>query len=100
MQLPKLDKAAYLNAEIRDWQNYNLLPGAVNLYFEGTYLGQSFLNVEQASDTLSVSLGRDKAIVIDRVKRQDFTKKQFLSSNKTERNGFDISVKNNKKQAI
>ncbi|MFY7665754.1 DUF4139 domain-containing protein, partial [Flavobacterium sp.] len=75
--VPKLDKAAYLNAEIRDWQNYNLLPGAVNLYFEGTYLGQSFLNVEQASDTLSVSLGRDKAIVIDRVKRQDFTKKQF-----------------------
>ena len=49
---PKLDADAYLTAKIVDWQELNLLPGEANLFFEGTYLGNSSLDVMNASDTL------------------------------------------------
>src|SRR6185295_13119182 len=54
---PKPDANAYLTAKIIDWQELNLLPGEANLFFEGTYLGNSLLDVINANDTLKLSLG-------------------------------------------
>lgn len=97
---PKLDKDAFLTAKIPDWEDYNLLPGQMNLYFEGTYLGNSMLNPASISDTLVLSLGRDKSVVVERTRVKDFSKKVFLSDKKIEMRGWDITVKNKKKQLI
>ena len=70
---PKLDREAFLLARITGWENYNLLSGEINLFFEGTYVGKSHLNVRNTNDTLDLSLGRDKGIVVTRVKMKDFT---------------------------
>ena len=43
----------------------------VKMYFEETYLGDSYLNVNN-QDTLSISLGRDKGVVVSRNKMTDF----------------------------
>ncbi|NBA87975.1 mucoidy inhibitor MuiA family protein [Emticicia sp. CRIBPO] len=97
---PKLEKEAFLTAKVTDWQEFNLLEGEVNLFFEGAYLGKSVLDVRNAGDTLNISLGRDKGIVVERKKLKDFTKKQFMSNYKTESRGYEIIVRNNKKQAV
>lgn len=98
--VPKLEKAAYLTAKITDWQELNLLDGEINLFFEGAFLGKSILDVHHASDTLNISLGKDKSIVVDRKKLKEFSSKQFLSSYKTENRAYEISVRNNKSQSI
>jgi TonB-dependent SusC/RagA subfamily outer membrane receptor len=41
--VPKLDKDAYLVAEITGWEKLNLLPGEANIILEGTYVGKSLL---------------------------------------------------------
>mgnify|MGYP000459926682 CR=1 FL=1 len=60
-----MDLSAYLTARIPDWEDYNLISGEVNLYFEGTYLGKTVLDVNNVNDTLDISLGKDKNIVIN-----------------------------------
>ena len=52
------------------------------------------------TDTLNISLGRDKNIVIGRTKQDTFTKRQFVGVNKVESRGFEILVRNKKSQAI
>ena len=97
---PKIESDAFLTAKIVDWQELNLLPGEANLFFEGTFLGKSLLDVENAGDTLNISLGKDKGVAVKRTLLKDFSSKRFIGSNKTDTRQYEIVVRNNKQQAI
>jgi hypothetical protein len=97
---PKLDASAYLTAKVIDWQDLNLLPGEANLFFEGTYLGSSLLDVMNAGDTLNLSLGKDKGVIVKRTLMKEYSSKKFLGSNKTDSRQYEILVRNNKQQPI
>ncbi len=97
---PKLDKAVFLSAGITGWEAFNLMDGQANLYFEGTYVGSTYLDTKNASDTMSISLGRDKAISINREKVKDFSATQMLSSQRKDTRTWEITVRNNKAQKI
>jgi uncharacterized protein (TIGR02231 family) len=98
--VPKLEKAAFLIARVADWGEYNLLEGEANLYFESTYIGKSILDVRFLTDTLNISLGRDKNVLVSRQKVKSQTSRQFIGKETVEKRQFEIKVKNNKKQAI
>lgn len=98
--VPKLEEAAYLSANIVDWSQYNLLSGEVNLYFENTYLGKSQLDNTIPSDTLQVSLGRDRNVQIERVAIDNSRKRTFISNKQVEQRAYRIKVRNSKAQAI
>lgn len=93
---PKLEPDAFLTAKVVDWQELNLLPGEANLFFEGTFLGKSMLDVTKAGDTLNISLGKDKAIVVKRTLLKDYSSKRFIGSNKTDTRQYEIIIRNNK----
>jgi uncharacterized protein (TIGR02231 family) len=97
---PKLDREAFLVARITGWEDLNLLSGEINLFFEGTYVGKSSLNLRNTTDTLDLSLGRDKGIVVTRVKMKDFTEQKAIGSNIRETRAWEITVRNSKKQAL
>ena len=98
--VPKIDKDVFLIANVSNWEQYNLLEGEANLFFEGTYVGKTLLDVRYATDTLQISLGRDKNINVKREKIKEFTTKRFIGSKKEESRGWDIDIKNNKSQQI
>jgi uncharacterized protein (TIGR02231 family) len=98
--IPKLSALAYLTGNITDWAEQNLIGGEATLYFENTFVGKSYLNVNQLKDTLTVSLGTDNSILVKREKRQDFTSRKVLGSNKTETYSFLITIRNNKTNPI
>ncbi|HEY0271679.1 MAG TPA: DUF4139 domain-containing protein, partial [Chitinophaga sp.] len=93
---PRLDKAAYLTAGIINWEDLNLLEGEASIYFEGTYLGRSLLNLQNTGDTLNLSLGVDKQVVVNRTLQKEYSKKQFLANNNTAERAYELRVKNNK----
>ncbi|MEO8117116.1 MAG: mucoidy inhibitor MuiA family protein, partial [Bacteroidota bacterium] len=95
--IPKIDPSAFLNAKITNWQDYDLQSGEASLYFEGTYLGKTYLDLSDATDTLTVSLGKDNGIKISRKPVKEFTAKKWIGSNQTDTRTFDISIRNNKK---
>jgi uncharacterized protein (TIGR02231 family) len=96
---PRLEKEAFLMAEIVDYSKYNLLNGEANIIFEGMYVGKTTINTNQTSDTLSLSMGRDKKISIKREKVVDKSGTKLLSSRKEQTFTYDITVRNNKKEA-
>jgi uncharacterized protein (TIGR02231 family) len=98
--VPKLDKDAFLIARIINWDQYNLLEGEANLYFEDGFVGRSILDARALTDTLDISLGRDKNIVIGRTKVDTFSKRRFAGANTIETRQFEILVRNKKSQAI
>jgi hypothetical protein len=98
--VPKLDKDAYLLAEVSEWEKLNLLPGNANIIFEGTYVGKTFIDPNATADTLNLTLGRDKRVVIKREKLADFSSVKFLGSNKLQKLTYELTVKNNKKDAV
>ena len=97
---PKVAAEAYLTARVTDWQELNLLPGEANLFFEGTFLGKSLLDVANAGDTLNLSLGKDKGVVVKRTLLKEYSQKKFLGSNRTDSRQYEITVRNNKSQPI
>ena len=98
--IPKLDKDAFLLAEMADWSKYSLLEGESNLYFEDGFVGRSILNPAALQDTLQISMGRDRSLVMQREKVNQFSKKRTIGSNITESRGYEITLKNNKSQAV
>ena len=98
--VPKLDKDVYLLAEIADWGKLNLMPGEANIIFEGTYVGKSFIDPNSTNDTLNLTLGRDKRVVVKRDKLIDYSSAKFLGSNKLQKFTYQLTVKNTKKEAI
>jgi len=98
--VPKLDESAYLIARITDWDQYNLLEGEANLFFEDTYVGKSILDVRFVADTLDISLGKDRNVLVKRTKVVDFSRRRFIGSNKLESRTWKLEVRNQKAQAI
>lgn len=97
---PKLDRDAFLVAKIVNWQDYDLLNATAGIFYEGTFTGKTSLSANMATDTLDVSLGRDKSIMLERKKVQDYTSNQLIGSNRTVQRGWEISIRNNKKQPV
>ena len=98
--VPKLSLDAFLQARITGWEELNLLAGNVNVFFDGTFVGKSYMNPQSLSDTLDISLGNDKSIIVKRVKTKDKTGKIVLGSTKKMNMGWEISVRNTKSELI
>ncbi|RUA30872.1 MAG: hypothetical protein DSY76_02030 [Bacteroidetes bacterium] len=98
--IPKLSLDAFLQARITGWEELNLLAGDVNVFFNGTYVGKSYINPQNLSDTLDISLGKDQNIIVKRTKIKDKTGKIVLGSSKKMNVGWEISIRNNKSEKI
>lgn len=98
--IPKLDRDAFLVAQVIDWDQYKLLEGEANLYFEDAYVGRTVLEAKSLRDTLTISLGRDKSIVIGREKDQQYTRRRTIGSNAVDTRGFTIITRNKKSQSV
>jgi hypothetical protein len=98
--VPKVNKDAFLLANISDWEQYNLLEGEANIFFENTFIGKTILDVRYVSDTLNISLGRDKSVSVQREKVKEYTARKFLGSKTETTRDWKITVKNNKRQPV
>ena len=93
---PKYNCNVFLIANIQEWEKYNFLPGSANLFLEGTFVGTTFINPNATEDTMSLILGIDKSIVIEREKIKDFSRNAMLGGKKKVDMGIQITVKNKK----
>lgn len=101
LAVPKLSPDVYLTAALTDWESYDLISGELQLFFEGTFLGTSTLDVSNTTDTLSLSLGRDPGVIVLREKDLDYGRRGGVLSNKrVESRGYKISIRNTKDRPV
>jgi uncharacterized protein (TIGR02231 family) len=98
--VPKLDPDAFLMARVTDWEDMNLIAGAARVYFDNSYIGQSYINPRNTNDTLQLNLGRDKSIVTTRMKVKDKCKVKSFSDNHVSTMVYEIKVRNTKNTPI
>lgn len=94
--IPKLDPDAFLMARITDWEDMNLIAGSARVYFDNSYIGESYINPNNTNDTLQLNLGRDKSIIVTRTRVKDKTKDKIFSDNRVWTRTFDIAIRNTK----
>lgn len=98
--VPKLDRDVFLIARITDWEKYDLMQGQANIFMEGTFTGKTNLNPGTPGDTLLLSLGRDKSILVKRELVKDFSKTRLLGSDKTVERRVELTIRNTKKVPV
>lgn len=98
--VPKLSNEVFLSATISGVDDLNLLSGEATMFFEGAYLGKTLINMQNASDTLEVSLGADKGVTVKRTKQKQQNAQSFIGSNQRATRGFLIEVFNHKSQPV
>jgi uncharacterized protein (TIGR02231 family) len=92
--VPKLDRSAFVMAQVTGWEKLDLLVGGANVYFGGTLVGKTVLDPTAVQDTLLLSLGRDRNINVMRKLKDSETKTPLIGSNKTYTATYYIEVKN------
>lgn len=95
---PKLDTNAYLIAKVKNYGDYNILPGEANVVFEDMYVGKTYVNANANEDDLRLSLGKDQNISVTRTLINDKSGTKTLSSRKLQDFVYGISIRNNKKE--
>lgn len=99
--VPKVEPDAFLQVQLKDWEKLNLLPGKSNIFFEGSFVGQGYINIAEAKETLDLSLGRDKKIIVNRENEKQLTSKaEFFGNSVSQQYSFVTSVKNTRKEPI
>jgi len=93
--IPKIDPSVYLAAQVSGWEKLNLMSGESNIYFDGTFMGKSYLDVNSTKDTLSFSFGKDNKISVDRVRIKEKSKSRTIGSRQKFEVTWELKIKNN-----
>ena len=97
---PKIDPAVFLAAQVTGWEKLNLLSGESNIYFDGTYIGKSYIDVNSTKDTLSFSFGKDSKVIVERTKVKDKSSNKVLGSRQKYEVTWEIRMRNNGGAAV
>ncbi len=98
--IPKLDQQAYLIAELTDLADLQLVPATANIFFDGSYIGETYLNPSQLDDTINFSLGKDPNIIVRRTLMKNECKEKIVGSNKERTMSYNIEVRNLKSAEV
>ncbi len=98
--VPKICADAFLMGRVTGWEELNIIPGAARIYFDGGYVGETYLSNQSTNDTLDLNLGKDKSMVVTRKKVKDKTKIKNLENEKVETRSIEIVVRNTKNIAV
>jgi uncharacterized protein (TIGR02231 family) len=98
--VPKLDPGVYLVAQMTKLDELQLVPAKANIFFDGTYIGETYLDPTTMDDTLNLSLGKDPNIVVKRTLLKNQSKERIIQDKKERSFAYNIEVRNLKSSDI
>jgi uncharacterized protein (TIGR02231 family) len=98
--VPKLDHSVYLVAELSKLDELGLVPAKANIFTDGSYVGETYIDPTTIDDTLSLSLGKDPNIVTKRTLLKKESKDKILNDKMERTMKYTIEVKNLKATPI
>jgi len=92
--VPKMDKGVFLVAQMTKLDELQLVPARANIYFDGSYIGETYIDPTSMDDTLNLSLGKDPSIVVKRTLLKKDTKDKVIAEKRERSFAYSIEVKN------
>lgn len=98
--VPKMDKAAYLVAQISKLDELQLVPAKAAIFFDGSYIGETYIDPSSLSDTMNLSLGKDPNIIVKRTLLKQECKEKVVGNTIEKTFAYMIEIKNHKSSTI
>jgi len=98
--VPKLDNSVYLVAQLSKLDELGLVPAQANIFFDGSYVGETYIDPTTMEDTLNLSLGRDPNIIVKRLLVKKDSKEKIVGDKKERIMSYSIEIKNLKATSI
>ena len=76
------------------------MPAQAGVYFEGTYTGEAYVQTSADYDTLELSLGRDKRILVKRERVKDVSGAVLIGGKRERRFSYETTVQNLRKDSV
>jgi uncharacterized protein (TIGR02231 family) len=98
--VPKMDPGVYLVAQMTKLDELQLVPAMANIYFDGSYIGETYIDPTNMDDTLNLSLGKDPNILVKRSLLKKDSKEKIIGDKKERTFAYQIEVLNLKSSMI
>jgi uncharacterized protein (TIGR02231 family) len=98
--VPKYDQSVYLVAQLSKLDELQLVPAKANIFFDGSYIGETYLDPTTMDDTLSLSMGKDPNIIVKRTLLKHDSKDKVVGTKMEKTYAYAIEVKNLKSSNI
>lgn len=98
--VPKMDPGVFLIAEVLKLEDLQLVPASANIFFDGTYIGETYIDPTVMNDTLKLSLGKDPNIIAKRILLKKDYKEKIIGNDMERTYAYEISVKNLKANTV
>lgn len=98
--VPKIDPGVFLVAEVLKLEDLQLVPATANIFFDGTYIGETYIDPTTMNDTLKLSLGKDPNIIAKRILLKKDYKEKVVGNDIERTYAYEISIKNLKANTI
>lgn len=99
--IPKISNDAYLQVQIKEWEQLNLIPGESQIFFGNNRTGVGYLQPPEDGKSLDIQLNRDPKLIIQR--KAVLKKENALSifNDSAVRNfSYTLNVKNSYSEAV
>lgn len=97
--VPKYSEDVFVTAKVENNDLITQLSGEASVYLNGTFTGKTQL-YPQNSDSLLLTLGRDRRLQVKREKVKDMNRKSLFGSSKKELQTIEITLTNTAKEAL
>lgn len=98
--VPKIDPGVFLVAEVLKLEDLQLVPATANIFFDGSYIGETYIDPTTMNDTLKLSLGKDPNIIAKRILLKKDYKEKVIGNDMERTYAYEISIKNLKANTI
>jgi uncharacterized protein (TIGR02231 family) len=98
--VPKSDPGVYLVAQMTKLDELQLVPSKANIFFDGTYIGETYIDPTTMDDTLNLSLGKDPNIIVKRTLLKKELKDKIVAEKRERTFAYAIEIKNLKANTI
>lgn len=99
--IPKLSNDVYLQVQIKEWEQLNLIPGESQIFFDNNRTGLGYLQPPEDGNSLDIQLNRDPKLIIQR--KAVLKKENAISifNDSVVRNfSYTVTVKNSYSEAV
>jgi len=93
--VPAVDTTVWLRAKTTNSSPWAMLPGRASVFLGGDFIGQSMIGAVQVGEDLTLSLGPDPMVTVERIQLEDLTKKpRLFRSKQIQRESFKLVLQN------
>lgn len=98
--VPKASNSIFAVTTITDFEKLQLIPGQMQIFYDGAFIGEQYLNPSHLNDTLKLTLGADRFLYAERNAVKVETKKKIIGNNVEVTYAYEFMVKNQKSETV